>query len=210
MRLSQVFTVVVLILVNILFLFIQAEARLEKMDKKITKWSDQVSFEVTDTFEENVGILKLQSLFNETWWQTISQNVSDLLENISIATEKKLKEAIGILITNKMLIESLHRTEPEMSNGAAEINCCDSGYETKYDTVRFKTEVNSSFACAIQPLASGNSYLTSSLEMAYKKNTKRSNAIKLQYFGSSSGSYHQYPASVNVCSKTDTFNPRLR
>ena len=43
MRLSQVFTVVVLILVNILFLFIQAEARLEKMDKKITKWSDQVS-----------------------------------------------------------------------------------------------------------------------------------------------------------------------
>lgn len=202
------FTVVVLILVNILSLLIQAEVRFEKMDEKITKWSNQVSFEVTDTFEENIGILKLQSLFNETWWQTISGNVSDFLENVAIATEKKLQEAVGILITNKMLIESLRRTKE--SNRTAKANCCDSRYETKYDTARFKTEVNSSFACVIQPLASSNSYLTLSLEMAYKRNTKRSNTIKLQYFGSSSGSYHQYPASVDVCSKSDTFNPRLR
>ena len=206
MTCSKQFTFLLILLTYGFVVFSREDVSLKNRSERIKRWPNRLSIQVNNAFEDSVGLSRLQSLVDKASHRTNSGNGGELLVNISAVIDNKLQAALQALITNKELIESAH----QLTNESINDNCCDSSYDMKYYDERFSRKVNTSFICALSPSSSSNSPVVPSLENVYKKNLIKSAAVKWQYFGSSSGSYHQYPASDDVCSKTETFDPRLR
>jgi hypothetical protein len=193
-----------LLFVCLVMLEVPGEANIRENSNRIEKWAEQFSVSVNNVLEKNSGLLEYQNLVDQASYRTISTQGSEFLNNISIAVDRKLQDILRTLISNKVKLEA-QLLEKDRSFKA--VNCCDSRGKLRYDG-RFRDNIDRNSSCVI--LSRGDSYLTSSLEKDYKLNVLSSNAIKWQYFGSSNGSYHQYPRSEHHCSKDGTFDPRLR
>ena len=179
-------------------------ANIQEDKNRVENWAEQLSLEINDVLEKNFGLTKFQSLIDQASYHTIATQGSELLNNISIAVDRKLRDVLRTLISNKVLLETelLQKARPFKT-----VNCCGSRGKLRYDA-RFRENIDRNSSCVIT--SGGNSYLTSSLEESYKRNVLSSKAIKWQYFGSSNGSYHQYPRSEHRCDKEEIFDPRLR
>lgn len=185
--------------------FIHAEADLLKDKRRIEKWGDQFSREANNVWEKYSGLMHFKHLVNEASYETKSIQGCELLKNISIDIDKNLQDVIRSLLLNKLMLESEYRLQKNTSSKI--VDCCSSDVIKRYDA-RFGINVNRSKSCALSP--SKDQFLTSAQEKNYKKNILSTKALTWQYFGSSQGEYHEYPASSRKCHKTKKFDPRLR
>lgn len=206
MCLRKLFIHLLTIFIYAITLFAQANVELERQDDRLKRWSNQFSVQMNDAFEDSLGFSKLQSLIEKASFTSNLVDGREFLDNISVAIDKKLQVAIRALVINKEKIESAYLVTSE----AVKTSCCKSGLEMRSYDERFNRKVNKSFTCVVLRSTQDNPHLTTSLESIYKRNLIQSAAIKWQYFGSNSGSYHQYPSSDDVCSKSEIFDPRLR
>ena len=198
------FSVFELLVVCVLMFVDPGEANIQQNCNRIEKWAKQFSVAVNNVLEKNFGLLEFRNLVDQASYETVSTQGGEFLNNISNAVDKKLQDILRTLISNKVLLETQIF---EINRPFRTVNCCGSRDKLRYDS-RFRNNIDRNSSCVI--LSGGSSYLTSSLEKNYKRNVLSSNAIKWQYFGSSEGSYHQYPKSEHDCPKQDIFDPRLR
>ncbi|XP_028405667.1 uncharacterized protein LOC114528242 isoform X2 [Dendronephthya gigantea] len=181
-----------------------SEANIRQNIERIEGWAEQLSIKLETILEKNFGLRKFHKLIDEALFKTTSLQATELLDNISIAVDGKLQEVLKTLISNKMFLESeLHQKHRSYTSAQP---CCGSRSNLRYDA-RFRSSVDRNSSCVITNGA--NSYFTSSLEKNYKTNILSSKTIKWQYFGSSNGSYHQYPSSQQHCLENEIFDPQL-
>lgn len=185
-------------------MIIPAKSSIQQNSAKIERWAEQLSFEVNNALEKNFGLATFQNLIKQALCNINSVHGSEFLNNISVAVDGKLQDVLRTLISNKLVIES---ESLQKGRTIKAVSCCGSSAKLR-DNARFRNNVDRNLSCVIT--TGVNSYLTESLEVNYKRNVVSSKAIKWQYFGSSQGSYHQYPGSEHHCSDEEVFDPRLR
>lgn len=180
------------------------EADIYDDEGRVKKWAQQVSREMESVFQKSIGLIKYQRLIDRASYQMMSSKGSVLLSSISSDADKKLGDALRTLISNKASLETLGKDRQAFKI----VDCCMSRNISIYDE-RFRTYVDRNSSC-VDP-SRDTSHLSSTLVEKYKSNVLSSKAIKWQYFGSTNGSYHQYPASGRRCIKEGAiFDPRLR
>ena len=189
------------LIVQLLMCKICGKASIQQNRNRIEKWAEQLSSEVNNVLEKNLGLSEFQNLIDQATYHTIKVDGSELLNNLSVFVDIKLKDVLTALISNKVKLESeLFHNHRELRA----MNCC----MVHGPNEKLRNDIDRNTSCVIR--SRKKSFLTEKVEENYKRNVLHSSAIKLQYFGSRNGSYHQYPRNEHRCSKEEIYDPRLR